>query len=159
MIASGGGLSRRLAGLSLFAIAGCAQLPTVGASGIPPISPREARIWIYRQAQPSEIPSVPYVRLNGAIVGAAYQGGAFYRNVVPGHYHITVDSIGTDVNQSSDVDLAAGQDAYIEVMQLDNWFQSVNHLNGSQRPTFYARLMPPAYGLAVMARSVNYGGS
>jgi len=157
-----GPLRRRLwraaAGFALFALAECVQ-HSASANTVLPIPPQGARIWIYRQAIPSEIPWVPYVRINGAIAGAAYQGGAFYRDVVPGHYHISVDSIGTDVDQSSDIDLGPGQEAYIEVMQSDTWFGSVSHWGGSQRPTFYARLMPPAYGSAMVGLSFNYGGS
>jgi hypothetical protein len=153
----GGGLSQGWAGLSVLAIAGCAQLPAVGAGGIPPIAPREARIWVYRDQQPSLIPEVPYVRFNGAIVGVAYAGGAFYRDVLPGAYHVTVDSMGKDVDQSSDVRLAPGQEAFIAIQQLDSWYMA-GAWPTAIRPTFYARLMAPGLGQAEVARSANYGG-
>jgi hypothetical protein len=127
--------------LLVIGLSGCAQLPMVGAGGVPPIPQQQARIWVYRDLESSMIPAVPFVRFNGLIAGAANQGGAFYRDVPPGSYHVTVDSLGTDVNQSSDVSLAVGQEAYIHIVQLDNWFESAGYKVGVQRPTFYAWLM------------------
>ena len=153
-----GRLKQAGAGLFLAALSGCAPLPTVGAAGIPPISPPQARIWVYRDLQSSAIPARPFVRLNGTIAGIADQGGAFYRDVLPGHYHVTVDSTGTDVNQSSDVTLAAGQEAYIHIVQLDNWDESVGGKFENQRPTFYAWLTAPDVARVAVWRSIDYGG-
>jgi hypothetical protein len=151
--------ARRVLPVALFALlAACAQLPPVGASSVPRIPLGQARIWVYRDLETSAIPEVPYVRFNGAIAGAANQGGAFYRDVAPGSYHVTVDSIGTDFNQASDVTLAAGQEAYIHILQLDNWFESAHYLAGVQRATFYAWLMSPEVGRAGVWRSSFYGG-
>jgi hypothetical protein len=97
------------AGFLLVVLSGCAQLPTVAASHVPAVAPQWARIWIYRDLQQSAIPEVPQVRLNGMVSGVAYQGQAFYRDVPPGHYRVSVDSMVADVNQSSDVDLTAGR--------------------------------------------------
>ena len=136
-------------------LSGCAQLPTVAATGISPIPTLQARIWVYRQPESSAIPARPYVSLNGKIAGIADLGGAFYRDVPPGHYHITVDSVGTDVNQSSDVTLAPGQDAYIKIVQLDNWAESDWE---PTFPTFYAWLMPPPTGRAEIQINQFHGG-
>jgi hypothetical protein len=137
------------------AMTGCAQLPPVGTTAIPPTPPGQARIWVYRELESSARPERPYVRLNGAIVGIADLGGAFYRDVPPGHYHVTVDSMGTDSNQSSDVTLAAGQEAYIKVVQLDNWDESDWEPSFA---TFYAWLMPPAAGRAEIQPCRFQGG-
>jgi hypothetical protein len=51
----------------------------------------------------------PYVRFNGRIVGISEPGGAFYRDVVPGGYDITVDSQGHDVNQFAHATVVADQ--------------------------------------------------
>jgi len=142
----------------LAALTACAQLPPVGTSAVPRVPPGQARIWVYRDLDTSLIPEVPYVRFNGVIAGAANEGGAFYRDVAPGTYHVTVDSIGTDVNQASDVTLVAGQEGYIHVLQLDNWFESAHYLAGVQHATFYAWLMPPEIGRAAVWRSGYYGG-
>jgi hypothetical protein len=138
------------AGFLLVVLSGCAQLPTVAASHVPAVAPQWARIWIYRDLQQSAIPEVPQVRLNGMVSGVAYQGQAFYRDVPPGHYHVSVDSMVADVNQSSDVDLTAGQEAYVKVEQLDNF----NEDEGEPTfVTFYARLIPVAIGRAEVAAS------
>jgi hypothetical protein len=145
-----------LAGVIVAALSGCAQLPTVAATGIPPIPPQQARIWVYRDLQQSAIPEVPQVRLNGVISGVAYQGAAFYRDIRPGHYHVSVDSMVADVNQSSDVDLGAGQEAYVKIQQLDNFNEDEG---GPIFATFYARLIPPPTGRAEIQSDQFHGGS
>jgi hypothetical protein len=128
---------------------------TVATSAIPSIPPQQARVWFYRDLQPSGLPDVPYVRLNGAIAGTAYQGEAFYRDIPPGNYHVTVDSMVKDVNQSVDISLSGGQDAYIKVEQLDNWNQDEGEPTFA---TFYARLMPLAIGRPEVQGSHFHGG-
>jgi hypothetical protein len=125
------------------------------AAGPAPVPAGAARIWVYRDIQSSMLPTVPLVRFNGAIAGAAYQGGAFYRDVPPGAYHITVDSVSKDFNQDSYVVLAAGQQAFIQILQLDNWDEEPYE---PLSPTFYAWLRPPAMGYAAISRSTFYGG-
>jgi hypothetical protein len=95
------------------------------------------------------------VRLNGVISGIAYQGQAFYRNVTPGRYRVTVDSMVADVNQSSDVELGAWQEAYVKIEQLDNFNEDEG---GPIFATFYARLMPEPVGRAEVAASQYQGG-
>src|SRR6266478_787003 len=91
----------------LLAAASCTQLPPTSAVVIPPIPPGAARLWFYRDYEPSETLARPYVRLNEQVAGISEPGGAFYRDVVPAHYLVTVDSAGRDVNQFARVDLAA----------------------------------------------------
>jgi hypothetical protein len=88
-------LPRAAASIVLLATVSCAQLPTTASVAIPPVPPQQARVWFYRVIDPSdENTTTPYVRLNGAIAGVPEQGGAFYRDVPPGRYQITVDSEG-----------------------------------------------------------------
>jgi hypothetical protein len=158
------GLSRRaaLGGAVAAALAasGCAPgPPTVAAAAIPPIPPGTARIWIYREYQPSESLNLAAVSINGANAGYAQAGGgAFYRDVAPGHYHIAVASYGTDFGQSSDVGLAAGEEAYIKIESLSAWTTG-GDLGAFKRDTFYARLVPPQLARAEIAHSPFYGGS
>ena len=106
----------------LLAVAGCAQPALTSAVVIPLISPSEARIWIYRDYQPSESLNLAAVTINGASAGDTQPGGgAFYRDVPPGHYHIAVASYGTDTGQSSDIDLPAGEEAYVQIQSLSAW--------------------------------------
>src|SRR5271155_510599 len=110
-----------LAGLiGLAALAGCAQMPLVSSAAIPPIPAGKARLWFYRVYSPSETPNMTRVSMNGAYAGYAQLGGAFYRDVKPGIYHITVESYGRDFNQSTNVVLVAGQEAYI-MESLRSW--------------------------------------
>ena|SRR5579862_3961177 len=148
-------LAAAAAGLACLALPGFAQAPASGTVGFAPVPPQQARIWVYREVESSALPTVPLVRFNGAIAGAAYQGGAFYRDVPPGPYHITVDSLGTDFNQASDVNLAAGQEAYITILQLDNWDEQPYQPTS---PTFYAWIARPDIARAAVSRSYNYGG-
>ena len=63
------------------------------------------------------------LRLNGAVVAISEPGGALYRDLPPGHYHITVDSDGVDSNQTRDVDLLPGQEAFAKIVSNDNWVE------------------------------------
>jgi hypothetical protein len=83
-------------------------------------------------------------------------GGAFYRDVGPGRYHITVSSYGTDFSQSSDVDLAAGQEAYVQIQSLRSWVENKRNV---QRDTFYARLIPSEIARPQIAQSAFFGGN
>jgi len=88
--------------------ASCTPLPTTSSVVIPPIPSGVARLWFYRDYEPYETLARPYVRLNQQVFGISEPGGAFYRDVAPAHYSITVDSAGRDVNQFAEVDLGAG---------------------------------------------------
>jgi hypothetical protein len=152
--------SRRVVqGGLLLAAASCAQPAVTASVAIPPIPPGEARIWVYREYEPSESLNMTEVTINGAGAGYAQAaGGAFYRDVPPGHYHIAATSWGTDVNQSANLDLAAGQEAYVEIQSLRSW-SSAGGRNPFERDTFYARLIPTQTARAAVARSAFYGGS
>jgi hypothetical protein len=137
---------------------GCAETPRLGSVAIPPIPAGDARIWVYRSFDPSESLNVATVSFNGAVAGYAQPGGgAFYRDLAPGRYHVTVQSYGIDFNQSSHVELAAGQEAYIRIESLSSW-TSGGDLNEFKRDTFYARLIPPQLARAEMIGSRYYGG-
>jgi hypothetical protein len=141
----------------LLAMTGCAQSPPIAAAAIPPIAAGEARIWVYRIYEPYADHWLPAVYANGGTIGWAQLGGAFYRDVAPGHYHITVWSLGVDFNQSSDLDLAAGQQAYIRIVSLPSWEES-GFRRSYQRPTYYAWLIPPQVAAAEIAPLAFGGG-
>ncbi len=156
-------LSRRLllaaAALAAFTAGGCAHGPSVASATIPPIPPGKARIWIYRNFDPSESLNVARVSINGAFAGYAEPGGgAFYRDLPPGRYHVAVGSYGIDTDQSSNVELAAGQEAYVRIETLNAWTTG-GDLNSFKRDTFYARLAPARLARAEIASVRFYGGS
>ena len=102
----------------LAALCGCARSPTVGSIVVPPIPAGEARIWFYRVYLPSETLNMTKVTMNGVYAGYAQLGGAFYRDVPPGTYHVEVESYGRDFNQSTNVALVPGQEAYVKIESL-----------------------------------------
>jgi hypothetical protein len=126
--------------------------------GGPP--PGYARIWVYRLDEPYVSLDRPYVRFNGRIVAISELGGAFYRDVPPGEYYVTVDSEGRDINQFVSVGVMAGQQIYIEVQALQYWDCGSSDLHNQWcRPTFYTRLQVPQIAAATIAHSRFYGGS
>jgi hypothetical protein len=145
--------------LSLVALAGCARNPTVGSISVSPIPEREARIWFYRIYLPSETLNMTKVSMNGAYAGYAQLGGAFYRDVPPGTYHIEVESYGRDYNQSTNVALVAGQEVYIRVESLRSWATDYGKGRTVGRDTFYARLILPQIARAEIVQSFFDGGS
>lgn len=148
----------------LFAVAFLAPPSPAAAAtetGGPP--PGYARIWLYRYYEPYESLARPYVRFNGQIVGISEPGGAFYRDVAPGDYYVTVNSLGRDVNQFTHVGVAAGQQIYVQVQVSRYWDcggGGGNHGgNGWCRPTFYARLQLPQVAEGAIAHLPFTGGS
>ena len=139
-----------------------APAPAETQSVLPPIPPGQARIWFYREMDPQHTMGRPYLRLNGAIVAISEPGGSFYRDVPPGHYHVTVDSYGVDQNQDRDVDLAPGQQVFAKVVSNDQWidFGGGSDMGGSSfhRDTFYVWTMPPQTAAAELPQTRYFGG-
>ena len=79
----------------LLIAANCSQFPLTSAVVIPPVPAGASRIWIYRNEGPGEASDTPYIRLSSQIIGVVQPDGAFYRNMPPGHYSVTVDSYGS----------------------------------------------------------------
>jgi hypothetical protein len=117
-----------------------------GRSADPPAG--EARIWIYRTFDPSVTMQTPYVRINGAIVGVARLGTAFYHDVAPGNYRITVDSRGSAPGQFAGVALAAGRTVYVKV-DADNWW--IGMCRWCRIDTFYTLVVGRPLARAEMA--------
>jgi hypothetical protein len=141
----------------LLGLANCAQPASTASIAIPPIPAGEARIWFYRNYEPYAGKGLPAIAANGGYVGAAELGGAFYRDVPPGHYHITVQSVGVDVNQTADFDLAPSREAFVKIVSNPEWMSGGSHTQW-ERPTFYAWLMPREIAQADVARLAFHGG-
>ncbi|MBV9203747.1 MAG: hypothetical protein JOY83_29210 [Alphaproteobacteria bacterium] len=145
-------------GAVLLAVAGCAQPSVTASVSIPPIPAGEARIWFYRDYEPYADRGLPAIAANGRYVGAAELGGAFYRDVPPGNYAVTVETTGVDFNQVAHLDLTAGREAYVKVVSLPSW-ETGGDRNEWRRPTFYAWLIPNQVAQADVARLSFHGGS
>jgi len=148
------------AALLLLAMAGCAQLPPA-APYLAAAPPGMARIWFYRDLNPNETLAMAYIRLNGAVAGVSAAGGAFYRDVAPGRYHISVDSYVQDLHNDADLVLAPSGEAYAKVLPLDSFVQGGAAVGGGyKRNTFVVWLYPPEQGRAAVAHSYfTAGGS
>jgi hypothetical protein len=150
-----------LGALAAFLV-GAPLLPARAAAvpGGPP--PGYARIWLYRYYEPYVSVDRPYIRFNGRIVGISEAEGAFYRDVAPGEYQVTVDSEGRDVNQFATVDAVAGEQIYIEVQATRFW--GCDDYGGDHEsewcwPTFYTRLQRPQVAAEAIAHIPLYDGS
>jgi hypothetical protein len=133
---------------SLFAV-----LPA-GAQALPPAGPQGARIWVYHDLNPNESMAQPYVRIDGAVVGASAPGTAFYRDLPPGRHQISVDSYVDDGNQTKIVDLAPGMQVYAKIVPLGDIVQGGGEFGGGyHRNTFYIWLYPPEQAQPAIARS------
>jgi Protein of unknown function (DUF2846) len=137
----------------LLAAAGCAEPPvTAQLAAATPVPAGQARIFFYRPLEPYGSLNLARIALNGSYAGAVANGSAFYRDVSPGHYHITPESFGRDINQDRDVDLAPGQQVYIKIVSLESWGVSVSGSKNMERDAFYAWLIPPEVAQAEIAR-------
>jgi hypothetical protein len=112
----------------------------------------QARIWLYREWEPSESLNLANIDVNGSYIGSVANGGVFYRDVSPGHYHIAPQSYGRDFNQDQEVDLALGQQVYCAIASLRSWEEG-GDVAVFERDTFYIRLMPPEVAQAAIVRN------
>ena len=141
--------------------AGALAAVAEAAPNVGPQAPNMARIWFYRDYEPYGTLARPYVRLNGAITGISEPGAAFYRDVPPGTYQVTVDSVGTDTDQFATVAVAPGQQAFVKVLGDINWDSGGGGARGSgwQRDTFYTWQIQPQAAAAAIAQMPLYNGS
>ena len=132
--------------------AGCADPPTPPQvpAAAPPVSAGQARIWFYRNWQPSESLNLANINVNESYFGSIANGSVFYRDVSPGHYHIAPQSYGQDFNQDKDVDLAPGQQLYVKILSSQSWDGACRDC---VRDTFYAWLIPPQVAQGEIARA------
>jgi hypothetical protein len=140
----------------LLATAGCAQPAVTASVVIPAIPAGEARIWFYRDYEPYAGKGRPAIAANGAFVGLAELGGAFYRDVAPGQYYVTVETTGVDFSQTSNLALTPHQEAYIKIVSNPSWVSG--SLAYYERPTFYAWQIPNEVAQADVAHLAFYGG-
>ena len=147
---------RRCAACLLLLLSGCSQVPLTNSVAIPPVPTGEARLWVYRNDGPHDSQERPYLRLDGRVAGISEPNGAFYRNLPPGHYVVAVDSYGAPYpNQFAGVDLAAGQEAFVEVLSMRERVGGGD--NVASRAVFFTRLVPAEAARAAIARTPFYG--
>ena len=139
---------------ALLAIAtGCAERAPIAQV---PVPAGQARIWFYRTWLPSESLNLANIDVNGVYFGSVENGGAFYRDVPPGNYHIAPQSFARDFNQDTNVGLVPGQQVYVKILDLTSWANSVSVSRNIQRDSFYAWLIAPQLAQVEIAR--DHGG-
>lgn len=140
-----------LAGGLTIAVSGCAAPPPVPA----PLAADHARIWFYRAWEPSESLNLADIDVNGGYFGSVGNGGVFYRDVLPGHYHIAPASFVPNSNEDRNVELAPGQQVYVKILSLVSWGSDDTAGRNIERDAFYAWVIPPAVAQAEIARDRN----
>lgn len=140
----------KAASLLLILSATACATPPAPLVAPPPLG--QARIWIYRVWDPSESLNFANINVNGVYFGSAEPGGAFYRDVAPGAYHIVPQNQYLDYNQNTNVAVVPGQQVFIKILDLSSW---ANAVSGGQfyirRDAWYARLIPAQYAMAEIA--------
>ena len=104
----------------LAGLAGCAPTTAPSAVAVGPVSPGAARIWFYRDYEPSVSLGLATVTLNGGVVGHAQpDGSAFYRDIAPGRYAVGVVNSAIGLGPGGTVELRPGEQAYVKITALD----------------------------------------
>ena len=91
------------------------------AAQLPPVPPDRARIFFYRDYEPYESLSRPYVLLNGEVAGISEPGGVFYRDVAQGRYVVSVQSHTLYPGQDMTLDLHPDETAYVKIESIKSY--------------------------------------
>jgi hypothetical protein len=148
-------LSRVLMGLAPLALAACVAQPAgpapVSPSAAPPIPAGQARLWLYRDYQPSVSFNLANISVNGARVASVPAfGPGIYHDVPPGEYRIMPEDFVSAPNQGTTVTVAPGDLVYLQIE--DNpivW----GDMTVFQKDVFTVRPVPAAVALAQIAVS------
>jgi hypothetical protein len=142
----------------LLVLSTCSQLPPTSSVEIPPIPAGAARIWIYRNDGLYDSQHRPYLRLNSQVAGIVEPNGAFYRDVPPGHYAVSVDSYGVPYpNQFAQVDLVTGEAAFIKVLSMRE--RVGGEAGVGSRAIFFTLLVAPDAARPAIAATPFYASS
>ena len=149
------GLSLRLRhwvnAASLLLMLSATACATASAPQVAAPPPGQGRIWFYRLWDPSESLNLANIDVNGVYVGSVEPGGAFYRDVPLGTYHIVPQNRYLDFDQNTNVAVVPGQQVFIKILDLSSWATAVSGSWNIHRDAWYARLVPPQYAIAEIA--------
>ena len=108
----------------VIALAGCAQPGGTAAPLVAALEPGMARVWVLRQP-PSPgrniAASDPMVFVNGAPLAQNAEGTAFFHDLPPGTYRLTVQPYETPTNYVDTLQLSPGMVAYVQIEPVPNW--------------------------------------
>ena len=138
-----------VAALSVLLVAGCDSAPPLRWNDLPPLAAGQGRIFFYRELGLYDPPDWTAVSLNGSQIGQSRPGAAFYRDVAPGTYEITVRSEGLYPDQFKRVVLAAGDTVFAKIHALRGYEESATE---STEVAFAVTIVDPAVAQGEMAR-------
>lgn len=143
---------RWVSGLMLI-LAGCAGAGSAQVAAVaPPVPAGQARIWFYRDWQPSETLNLANIDVNDSYFGSVANGGVFYRDIPPGRYHIAPASFVPNSRQDTNLELVPGQQLYVKIASLSAWGSDNTAARNIDRDAFWAWLVPPQVAQGEMAR-------
>lgn len=108
-------------------------------------------MWFYRDWQPSEILNLANVVVNGAFFASVANGGVTYRDVSPGRYHIAPVSFIPNSNQDANIELSAGQQAYLKIVSSAAWGSENTAAKNIERNAFWVYVIRPTVARAEIA--------
>jgi hypothetical protein len=130
---------------------GCAPSPPQTTAQLP-VPPGQARLWFYRDWQPSESLNLANVSVNDAYFASVENGSAIYQDVPPGHYHSAPASFIPNSKQDANLDIVAGQQAFFKIVSSTAWGSENTAAKNIERDAFYVWLIPPPVAQAEIAR-------
>ena len=136
------------------------QPPRYGevATQVPPVGADRARLFIYRDYELYESMGRPYLYLNGERIGISEPGGVLFRDVVPGTYLISVDSVGVYPNQFKTVAMNAGETHYAKITSLRSWVSGGGFTSEYEADTFVVVLVDAEQGRREVPSMWFFGG-
>jgi hypothetical protein len=143
-------------GATVTILAACTMPPaapstSASAAAAAPIPPGYARLWFYRDYQPSVSFNYANINVNGARAASVPAfGPGVYDDVPPGEYRIMPEDFVSAPNQGTNVTVGPGDLVYLQIE--DNpivW----GDMSVFQKDVFTVRPVPPAQALAQIAVS------
>lgn len=147
-------------GLALVLAACGPRPPRYGevATQVSPVGADRARLFIYRDYEPYESLARPYLYLNGQRIGISEPGGVLFRDVVPGTYLISVDSVGVYPNQFKTLAMRAGETYYAKITSLRSWMSGGGLIDDYEADTFVVALVDAEQGRREIPSMWFFGG-
>jgi hypothetical protein len=136
------------AGLIFLISGACAAQPAAAPSG-------QARVWFYRVFFPDDTGGMPAVSMNGNTIGYARAGYSFYRDVPAGSYAVSVASTGNTGNQTMDISLPPGSQAYLAIQSDPTW---LSDRPGYRAPTYAVGVEPAPIAAIHMSQMQSGSG-
>jgi hypothetical protein len=134
--------------LVLGACSGRVGEPSLSSVAVAPPAPGLARVYFYREFEPYESLSRPWIYVDGRRFAVSEPGGVSFRDVLPGSHDITVCSPGLYPDQFKSVDLRPRDTLYVRIESLRSWYRGFNW----ERDTFVVRLIDQGQASPEIAR-------